>query len=149
VGGVEPVTHLRVAGERDASAIEADPKASGLPGESAGVPEAAHGHRETPTLGGAGVKECITVTRNLTAIPGKTQLHPMIEVVMVLTEPVYGFDATGECVKSRAVECVRFVASPESLRAIASSLREMADEGDAACAKFSAKPEDGEGDSDD
>ncbi len=57
--------------------------------------------------------------------------EPAIEIILMVTEPVYSVDAAGRVLKRNDVDSMRVVAQPEALRQVADSLREWADESDA------------------
>lgn len=57
-------------------------------------------------------------------------IEPSIEVIIMTTEPHYLADASGQIVRSRTVEQVRFVATSKSIRGLAEQLTKMAVESD-------------------
>lgn len=87
------------------------------------------------------MKEVICTARNITIAvsegdnPGIT---PMVEAIIVVTEPQYRIKK-GEIVRMRQPETLRFAASPDSLRTIAKSFMEWADQAEAVAMALGAK----------
>lgn len=50
------------------------------------------------------------------------------EVILLISEPDFGLSNTGDLVKTRNVDTVRFIASAAGLRALAKQFTDMADE---------------------
>lgn len=74
------------------------------------------------------MKELLGTACNPFLVPTpQGHLMPMVEVVFLVSEVVYGFDATGSSTKARDVTTVRFQGCPAALRDAAKSLIEYAD----------------------
>lgn len=76
------------------------------------------------------MKEILGTTSNHLARHTDAGLEPSVEVILVTSEPRYSVDPAGGMARSRTVESVRFVASPQQLRDLAAQLVEMADGAD-------------------
>lgn len=79
------------------------------------------------------MKEVTGTARNLmlALTPDEKAIQPMIEAILVVTEPNYRFNKEGDISRSRDHETIRFTATPESLRKIAVSFAEWADQAEA------------------
>ncbi len=77
------------------------------------------------------MKQLMATARNLIDIhlPGVTV--PMIECILVMTEPDFRVDAAGVLVRECVVQNMRFTATLEILRETADRFREWADEAEA------------------
>jgi hypothetical protein len=75
------------------------------------------------------MKEPCSISANFFAAfsEAKTAI-PQIEVCLVVSEPAYSIDLTGDVFRRRDVSQFRFVASPETLRKLCKSLEEFARE---------------------
>lgn len=75
------------------------------------------------------MKELLTVNSNFSAsfTEGK-KLLPQAEVILVLSEPIYAVDASGEIVRQRKNTHVRFAATPKALRKLSKELEHIANE---------------------
>lgn len=89
------------------------------------------------------MKELTLISANLylapSAPPDGGEMRPMVETILVLSEPKYTFDDTGGTVRARVTETVRFNAAPVGLRELARRLTETADMADALAARVAAK----------
>ena len=80
------------------------------------------------------MKELIGTSANVLIVPranakGIAGASTLIEFVLVLAEPEFGFDAGG-ITKSRVVSTLRFCASASALRKAAESMTDLADKGE-------------------
>jgi hypothetical protein len=78
------------------------------------------------------MKEISATSRNLSLVyqDGPAMFTPMVEAILVLSEPQYSVDLGGQLVRTRQVETVRFATSPEGLRDLARTFLEWADDAD-------------------
>ena len=77
------------------------------------------------------MKELLTISSNCVGYwDNKERLHRRVELILILSEPVYELDPTGEIIKQRETSTFRFLAAPKSLRALALAIVEAADEAD-------------------
>lgn len=78
------------------------------------------------------MKEVACTARNIMVIPvsdgEKLSIRPMIETILVFTEPNYRINKENEVVVRREPQTIRFSASPESLREIAKNFLEWAEQ---------------------
>lgn len=74
------------------------------------------------------MKEIACTARNLMVVSTEESYSPMIEVILVLTEPNYRFNKKGELVKRRDPETIRFSTSPDGLREIAKNFNQWAND---------------------
>jgi hypothetical protein len=73
------------------------------------------------------MKEIISVACNEYAVPQEDgTLRPYIEVILILSEPIHCFDATGAPFKNREVSQVRFGTSTDQIEKLTTALKEMA-----------------------
>ena len=92
-------------------------------------------------------KEVICTARNLMIVPDgdphteAAAVRPMVEAILVVSEPVFGFDAGGELGRKRETQTIRFSASPEVLRKLAKNYLEWADEAEEFAKALSLKKE--------
>lgn len=79
------------------------------------------------------MKELFSVAANFCATwsGDKTHQRHQVEVLLILSEPVYDADLDGNLIKSRQHTQCRFSASPAQLRSLADSLTELAEEAEA------------------
>ena len=76
------------------------------------------------------MKEALGTARNLTLVAQEDgSLLPMVETVIIVTEPRFQLAKEG-LVKVITSDTLRFVASPEVLRAMSEQFAEWADEAD-------------------
>jgi hypothetical protein len=81
------------------------------------------------------MKELLTVTANFYSAWAEDedknqQLIPQVELIIVMSEPVYSVDSSGSTIRQREVSQCRFSTSPDMLRRLAESLVKLADESD-------------------
>ena len=77
------------------------------------------------------MKELIGSTANVYAVSlgmGTGEFAPMVEVILLLTEPRYEPDAAGTFSRRRDVEDVRFHTTPNGLRELAGNFAKLADD---------------------
>lgn len=75
------------------------------------------------------MKEFCAFTTNLAYVELENgKLCPLVEMIFIVSEPVYSFDAVNDVVKSRAVADCRFSAHPSTLRKLAENFIKIADE---------------------
>lgn len=74
------------------------------------------------------MKEILSVAANHLASFDKTGVAPMVEVILILSEPVYTIDSTGAQIRSRETTTERFVSATEPLRKLSEILNRLADE---------------------
>lgn len=83
------------------------------------------------------MKEVICTARNLFIVPDEdATVRPMVEAIVVVSEPVFRFDRGGQLANERETETIRFHTSPEALRKMAVSFAEWADEAEAFAASL-------------
>lgn len=88
------------------------------------------------------MKEVICTARNLMVVPDEEHtVRPMIEAIVVVSEPQFRFDRGGQLANERETETIRFSASPEALRKMAKSFNEWADEADGFAESLGLKKE--------
>lgn len=91
------------------------------------------------------MKTLIATSGNVLAGPdGEGGYEPLVEVVLILSEPRYESDAGGY-VKRHTASDVRFGSSPDALRKMAATLAKLADTADAELAEFVQKCKGGAG----
>lgn len=61
---------------------------------------------------------------------GKKLLVPSIEMVLIVSEPQWGYDAGGGMTQRRMTETFRIVATPDHLRDLAKQILKRAEEAD-------------------
>ena len=77
-------------------------------------------------------KELVGSASNVYALPSKAGAwRPMVEVILLVSEPRYEVDAGADFVKRRGVEDVRIHTGPEGLRLLAKKFESLADEAEA------------------
>ena len=75
------------------------------------------------------MKEVTGIARNISYLKSKDGTYaPLVEVVFVVSEPVFRVDAAGQMVRERVTEGLRFATSPAGLRNLAESFKRYADE---------------------
>lgn len=62
--------------------------------------------------------------------PDRGEMRPMVEVILITSQPKYTMDDVGTLVRSRITETVRFHTSPRGLRELARQFAELADMAD-------------------
>lgn len=73
------------------------------------------------------MKELQSATCNITALPKEDGgFTPLIEAILIVSEPRYTLDEAGHQIKSRIVETMRFSSSPKGLRTLAKIFEEWA-----------------------
>lgn len=77
------------------------------------------------------MKELLTATSNmLGSWSDKNEFMTQVEVILIVSEPTYAVDATGEVNRHRSPETIRFVSAPKNLRKLAELLVGIAKEAD-------------------
>lgn len=84
------------------------------------------------------MKTIIATAGNVLAGLSANEAEPLLEVVLVLSEPKYEADAGGY-VKRYALSDFRFGSTPDTLRHVAESLTDLADKADSEFAAFVAR----------
>ena len=84
------------------------------------------------------MKEITSYASNYLALYNDGKLEPQAEIALVLCEPTYRLTSDGQLARERAVETVRFSASPETLRKLAERFTKTADEAEAELTKAAA-----------
>ena len=74
------------------------------------------------------MKELISQSRNIMAVPEAKGMQSMVELIITVSEPRLTFDEAGGAVMSRTLESFRFSTTPEGLRAHAKYCLEAADD---------------------
>lgn len=75
------------------------------------------------------VKELVGQSRNLIGVPLEGAApEPLIELVLIVSEPSYMVDAGGDSIRHRVVETLRLCATPSGMRQLAKFLTEASDE---------------------
>lgn len=87
------------------------------------------------------MKQLVAFAANHCAAYGKdiAEILPQVEVIVVVAEPEYTFDETGDVIRQRKVSQCRFVCSPDQLRGAAKSLGKWADEAEEYSEKLNHK----------
>lgn len=96
------------------------------------------------------MKELMSVSSNVSISvhpDAEIDSRPMIELVLVLSEPKYSLDATGELVKSRQTFDFRFSTTPSQLKKMAAIFIKTAEEAQKDCDRvlMSTRIEPGDG----
>lgn len=87
------------------------------------------------------MKEITSYASNTLALVNDGKLEPQAEIALVFCEPNYRLTSDGQLARERAVETVRFSASPATLRKLAERFTKTADEIEAEVARATtAKP---------
>ena len=82
------------------------------------------------------MKELIGTNCNISLVVQEDgKLLPMVEAIMIVTEPQWGIDGGGELCRTRMPGTVRFSATPQALRALGKGCMKWADEADGALGK--------------
>ncbi len=78
------------------------------------------------------MKELLGSARNIHLIMDEKtgDIHPMIESVIITTEPLFVLDESGNIVRKRETSSFRFHATPDGLRTVAEQFNEWADQAD-------------------
>jgi hypothetical protein len=77
------------------------------------------------------MKELQSAACNITALPlEEGGFSPLIECILIVSEPKYTLDEAGHQVKSRLMEMLRFNTSAKGLRSMAEMFGKWADEAD-------------------
>lgn len=74
------------------------------------------------------MKEVISGAMNVTGRLGDGAIAPLVECVLVVSEPVYTVDMSGGLVKSRVTEGLRFTTTAAGLRSLAALFTEWANQ---------------------
>ncbi len=74
------------------------------------------------------MQELMDTARNLSLAISADGPRPMVEVILMTSEPMFSIDGGGEMVRSRVMNTIRFSSSPEGLRKLSKRLAEFADE---------------------
>lgn len=82
------------------------------------------------------MKELRSVTANFHMLFSVVEATPLVEVVLLLSEPKYAVDDAGSLSKRRDLTDFRFSTSSKGLRDLATSLVELADQCDREAARF-------------
>lgn len=83
------------------------------------------------------MKEVICTARNLMIVPDEDlTMRPMVEAIVVVSEPQFRFDRGGQLANERHTETIRFSTTPEALRKMAQSFSDWADEAEAFAASL-------------
>lgn len=59
---------------------------------------------------------------------GKLSVIPQAELILIVSEPVYGVDSTGALSKSRQAESLRVITTADQLRDLAKQISNIADD---------------------
>jgi hypothetical protein len=82
------------------------------------------------------VKELHSVACNFSALPQEEGgFRPLIEAILIVSEPKYSIDEAGDQFKRRSIDALRFTTSPAGLRLLAKNFIEWADEAEQLVAK--------------
>lgn len=82
------------------------------------------------------MKTLIATSGNVLIGPdGEGGYEPLVEVVLIVSEPKYEADASG-FVKRSALADIRFCGTPDTLRKVAAALVKLADEAERGSAAF-------------
>ncbi len=80
------------------------------------------------------MKEALGAARNLSLVASNKGLRPMVEAIIITSEPRY---KVGEAIsRVRANEAIRFAACPDVLRALAVQFASWADEADELATRY-------------
>lgn len=75
------------------------------------------------------MKELLTIGSNFIGRwTEEKKLEPQVEIILLLSEPVYSVDPSGEVMRQREMSQARFVASPKTMRKLATALQELAEQ---------------------
>lgn len=78
------------------------------------------------------MKEIAMTARNIMlSCPDQGDPSPMIEAILVVSEPTFRIDQGGGIIRQRELETVRFHSTPNGLRKVAIAFAEWADEAEA------------------
>lgn len=67
-------------------------------------------------------------------------LDPRVEVIFLVSEPVYRIDDVGEQVRSRELEAVRIMMTPKQLILVSKYLTQVAEDANSEVKKWTRKP---------
>lgn len=82
------------------------------------------------------MKEIVAISTNHFAIlDHDSKPTPQVELIIMVTEPVYSLDQVGQVVKARNLDSFRVAASPFTLRKVAKLLESAAKESEELLAK--------------
>ena len=82
------------------------------------------------------MKEAHGSARNLYFVPDENgKLLPMIEAIIIVSEPKFGVSEEGQTERYRVMDTLRFHTSPDGLRKLAEQFEGWADEIDELCKK--------------
>ena len=74
------------------------------------------------------MKELATINANIFGVLcDDNTVLPMVEIALIMTEPVYELDAERKFVKRREMTTFRFTASPDAIHVAASELKKLAE----------------------
>lgn len=82
------------------------------------------------------MRELRSISHNISILMHEDSEQPMVEVILLLSEPQYAIDASGMFAKSRNLTDFRFGTTPKGLRDLAETLIGMADEAEHLCSGF-------------
>ncbi len=74
------------------------------------------------------MQELMGTARNLSLAMSDDGPRPMVEVILITSEPMFSIDGGGDMVRSRVPSAIRFLSPPDGLRKLSERLLEYADE---------------------
>jgi hypothetical protein len=86
------------------------------------------------------MREPLTIAHNTcAAVTTEGKLTPSCEIILVYSEPHYGYDEGGNLRRTRKTDSFRFMATPEVLTQLSKQLSQIADEAEDELEKAIAK----------